>query len=287
MKLQDDGKLNADDPVCRWIQPCPPGWEPITLAHLMAHTSGIPDLMARPAWGLGRVTPTDIASLTADSMRYRPSFAPGTDIRYNNAGFNLLADVVQRASGLSFSDYLQTTFFEPLGMKDTGVDLDGGDHGLATGYAWFPGGLTAQRQANTSVVAGAGAVYSTLDDMLVWNRALHGGKLLSPAAYAQMTANHAPQGYQPRPGRTVRDWGFGLFVAQLGSRVRPGFYDTQVYHTGSWSGFRNLVIHQPDNDVDVIVLSNNYHQTAQVLLLSQQAMAEALGKPIPDRLARD
>ena len=215
LKLQDEGVLSVDDPLCKWIQPCPEAWAPIRLSHLLSHTSGVPDLMARPAWGLQRITP-----MTAEQL-----------------------------TGVSLATYLQQTFFTPLGMKDTGSDADGKARDLVTGYAHFPGGLTPQNDANVSIVFGAGALYSTLDDMLIWERALHHGRVVSPTAYAQMTADHAPDSTPKERGRPRRDWGFGLFANSLGQRVTPAFDDRQIYHTGSWSGFRNLVTWQPDADV--------------------------------------
>lgn len=286
LKLQDEGKLTIGDPVCQWIQPCPAAWAPLRLSHLLSHTSGIPDLMARPAWGSRRVTPATVDELTEDSKAFRLAFEPGTKLRYNNAGFNLAAAVVEKASGMSFGDYLQTALFAPLGMTDTGLETDASQD-IITGHATFPEGLTAQRQPNVSIVVGAGALYSTLDDMLVWERALHGGQVLTPYSYAQMIADHSPAD-QPneRGGRPHRLWGYGLMSNRLGQRVSPAFEDMQIYHTGSWSGFRNLVTWQPDQRVAVIVLSNNYHQQQQVLLISQQAMAEALGKDFPTGLER-
>ncbi len=284
LRLQDQGKLSVEDPVCRWIQPCPAAWAPLRIGHLISHTSGIPDLMQRPAWGLRRVTPATMAELTEDSARYRLSFEPGTDLRYNNAGFNLAADIVEHASGQTFGDFLRTEFFAPLGMADTGLE-DGSGQEIVTGHADFPAGLTAQRQPNVSIVVGAGAIYSTLDDMLVWQRALHGGHVLSQAAYAAMIADHAPPRSSERPSRyRRRDWGYGLMTNVLGERVDPPFGGRQIYHTGSWSGFRNLAIWQPDEEVAVVVLSNNYHQRAEVFLITQQAMAEALGHPFPTGL---
>lgn len=284
LRLQDDGVLSTHDPLCRWIQPCPPAWEPIRLYHLLGHSSGIPDLMARPAWGLRRVTPATMADLTAESMQYRLQFSPGTKIRYNNAAYNLLGAVVEKASGDTLHDYLRTAFFKPLGMADTGYDDGASD--VVMGYANLGVGPSEQPNANVSIIVGAGALYSTLDDLLVWQRALHGGNLLSPRSYAMMIDDHAPESTPPERGRPRRDWGFGVFTNSLGGRVSPGFLDRQIYHTGSWSGFRNLMTYQPDEDITVIVLSNNYHQRDAVFLLSQQGVAEALGRDVPTAMAR-
>src|SRR5690606_41927261 len=81
LHVQDKGVLSVDDPVCRWVDPCPPAWARIRLRHLLSHSSGIPDLMARPGWGLRRVTPSTPEELTADSARYPLQFPPGTKDR--------------------------------------------------------------------------------------------------------------------------------------------------------------------------------------------------------------
>lgn len=284
LRLQDEGKLSVNDPVCKYIQPCPAAWEPIRLHHLLSHTSGIPDLMARPGWGLRRVTPATPEELTADSMRYGLQFPPGTKVRYDNAGFNLLGAVVEKITGMSLHDYLQQAFFRPLGMTDTGYDDGGAD--MAMGYANLAGGVTPQPNANVSIVYAAGALYSTLDDLLIWQRALHHGHVLSPDSYRQMIADHAPEDTPDERGKPRRLWGYGIYEKALGRQVLPGFTDNQIFHTGSWAGFRNLVTYQPDEDVTVIVLSNNYHQREAVFLLSQQGMAEALGRDFPRVVAR-
>ncbi|MEQ7155767.1 serine hydrolase domain-containing protein [Brevundimonas aurifodinae] len=278
LRLQDDGVLSVDDPVCRWIQPCPAAWAPLRIHHLISHTSGIPDLMQRPGWGARRTTPATMRELTEDSAQYGLSFVPGEDLRYNNAGFNLAADIVERASGMAFGAWLQSAFFDPLGMADTGL---GDGAGLVAGHATFPEGLTPQRLANVSIIPGAGALYSTLDDMRVWQRALHAGRLLSAEGHAAMIADYAPPDQGSERGRVRRSWGYGLMANRLGRRVEPGFEEVQLYHTGSWSGFRNLMSWQPGAQISVIVLSNNYHQQEQVFLIAQQAMAEALGHPFP------
>ncbi len=278
LKLQDQGKLTINDAVCKWIQPCPAAWAQIKIHHLLSHTSGIPDLMARPYWGMRRVTPATLAELTEDSKRFPLRFEPGTKVSYDNAGFNLAAAIVEKASGMPYETYMQTAIFEPLGMDRTGL---GDAPDVAMGYANYPSGLAAQTIPNVSIVIGAGAIYSTLDDMLAWERALHRGHVLTPFSYGQMLADHAPADTPDERGRTRRTWGYGIFTKRLGEMVSPSFEDLQVYHTGSWSGFRNLITYQPDADVTVIVLSNNYHQRDQVFLIAEQAMAEALGREFP------
>lgn len=284
LRLQDEGKLSIDDPVCRWFNPCPEGWAEIRLSHLLSHTSGLPDLMDRPGWGLRRETPATLAELTAETVQYRPRFPPGTKADYNNAGFNLLAAVVERVSGLSYETWLQQNFFDPLDMTDTGSDADGAGHGIVNGYNDAGARKVLRNNANVSIIPGAGALYSTVDDVLKWQDALHHGRLLSPRSYGQMIANHAPADQGLRPGARPRDWGFGLFASDLGSGAVPEFPAGQIYHTGSWAGFRNLVSYQPDEDVTVIVLTNNYDQRDRVFLIVQQAMAEAMGRPFPTGL---
>lgn len=286
LRLQDRGVLDIRDPLCNWIDDCPEAWAPIRLHHLLSHTSGVPDLMQQRNWGLIRQTPRTPEELLATTAEYRLSFQPGTAIRYSNAGYNLLGTVVEKASGQSFEDFLRTQFFEPLGMRDTGSDADATGHGVIMGYGDFPQGLTPQPNANVSVVFASGALYSTLDDMLVWQQALHRGHLLSDYSRAQMIMDHAPIDENgDRVGRS-RALGYGLYADRLGERTDAPFSDLQIYHTGSWSGFRNLVLYQPDQDVTVVVLSNNYHQRDKVMLIAQQAMAEALGRDFPRALSR-
>ncbi|MHC3126705.1 beta-lactamase [Brevundimonas sp. GN22] len=286
LKLQDEGKLSVNDPVCNWIQPCPPRWADVRIHHLISHTSGIPDLMAQANWGNVRVTPHTPEQLLANASRYGLQFQPGEKVRYNNVGFNLASYIVSRASGMSFEDYIEREFFAPLGMKDTGSDVHANTPNLAMGYGLFPQGLTPQPLANVSVVQGAGALYSTMDDLLMWNLALHNGLILKPESYADLIRDHSPADTPSERGRPHRAYGYGIFMNSLGERVSPSFSEPQIYHTGSWSGFRNLVTYEPTRKITVVVLSNNYHLRDQVLLISQQGMAEALGKPFPTALSR-
>ena len=290
LRLQDRGVLSVDDPVCRWVQPCPEAWRAVTLHHLLSHQSGIPDLMTRSDWSKLRWRDWTLADLAADTARLPLVFAPGERGGYTNAAYNLLGLVVERASGRPFTDYLRSELLDPLGMADTG--WDDGSAPLATGYAATAEGLGPRRKSGASVVFAAGALYSTIDDMLTWNRALHGvgdspGALLSPRSYAQMIAADPARRYNgvTRAG-VPQTFGYGVFIGTPGLRGNPGFSDRQIFHTGSWSGFRAYTAHQPDADVTVVVLSNNYEQAGAVMLTAQRAMAEALGRPLPVALVK-
>ncbi len=288
LQLQDRGVLTVDDPLCRWVQPCPPAWRAITLHHLLSHQSGVPNLMDRRDWSDLRWRDWTLAELAADSARLPLDFPPGTRVEYSNAGYNLLGLVVENAAGRPFAEHLRVALLEPLGLRDTGWDDD--TVALATGYARTAEGLGPRRRSGAQVVFAAGALYASADDMLRWGRALHGGagvtrRVLSDRSYAQMiAADPARHRIETRWG-LAQTWGYGLFVGSPGARMIPAFSDTQIFHSGSWSGFRNLMTWQPQADVHVVVLSNTYDGETPLSVIAQRAMAEALGRSIPiDRM---
>ena len=282
LRLHDQGVLSVDDPVCRWVQPCPEAWRSVTLHHLLSHQSGVPDLMDRPDWSALRWRDWSLPELAADSASLPLQFAQGEDAAYSNAAYNLLGLVVERASGKPYREGLRA-MLDPLGMKNTG--WDDGSVPLATGYAATAEGLGPRRRSGGSVVYASGALYSTVDDMLRWSRALHGGRVVSDGLYARMVAADPNRRYGGvERGGVPQTFGYGLFVGSPGLRGAPGFADTQIFHTGSWSGFRALASYQPEADVTVVVLSNNYEDNP--MLSAQRAMAEALGRPPPAALVR-
>ena len=285
LQLQDRGVLSVEDSVCRWITPCPEAWRPVTLHHLLTHTSGVPDLMDRPGWSKRRWAEVTPAELTAASAALPLAFAPGERVDYSNAGYNLLGAVVERATGQPFHPHLRSALLEPLGLKTTGFD-DGGTP-LATGYTAGADGVIAQPNSNAGVIFAAGGLHSTADDLFHWTRALHRGRVLSARSYAQMIGDDRPERYPSVERRGVtQTYGYGLFIGAPGLRVRPGFADRQIFHTGSWAGFRAFAAYQPEAQVTVVVLSNRFDQEDAVLLAAQRAMAEALRRPLPEAAVR-
>lgn len=279
LRLHDRGVLDVDDPVCRWVSPCPEAWRPVTLHHLLSHQSGVPDLMSRADWGKMRWRSWAPAELAADSAGSPLEFPPGSNVRYSNAGYNLLGLVVERATGRPYAEHLRTDLLDPLGLKDTGYDDE--TVPLATGYD----GADPRRRSNASVVFAAGGLYSTVGDLHRWNRALHGGRLLSRESHRRMVAHPAAGAFRSTVRYGVpQTLGYGLLAGSPGRRVDPRLDAAQIFHSGSWSGFLAFTTWSPREDVTVVVLQNDYRQGRTGFLASQRALAEALGRSPPERL---
>lgn len=216
--LAERGRLQLEDPVSRHLPNTPAAWRDITLYHLLTHTSGLPNTPAFRSFPL--------------------VFSPGTDFLYSNPGYVLLADVIQRASGQTFEDFLRGNLFQPLGMNDSGS---------VTSTALVPRGATGHfRQAGGWVVAapfdlriawGAGSLYSTPEDLLRWSRGLFGGRVLSAGSLDRMVT---PFFGDYALGVAARNWG--------GRRV--------ITHDGTLDGYRSILACFPESGLTVVVLSN-------------------------------
>jgi CubicO group peptidase (beta-lactamase class C family) len=199
--------------------------------------------MTRRDWPKLRFQEWTPAELVADSARLPLDFEPGTDVKYSNAAYNLLGSVVESASGRPFAEQLRADLLDPLGMKNTGWDDD--TVPLAMGYAKTAEGLGRRPRSAAKVVFASGALYSNLDDMLAWSRALHGGRVLSERSYAQMTAaDPARHPVRARWGVPQR-FGYGLFSGAPGLRMLPPSPTASCSTAAAGPGFRAHMSHQP------------------------------------------
>ena len=234
--LQERGKLRVTDPIKSYLPDAPDAWDSITFHHLLSHTSGL--LNTAPAErGLALPARPD---RTIERFRNLPlQFTPGTKFSYSNAGYQLLAYLIERTSGQRYEEFLRENIFEPLGMKASGS----GTHApivpsLASGYVKEPGG--AFRNApfiDLSNGMGAGSLYSTVGDLHRWTLGVFGGKLLRPDSLTKMTT--------PVDG----EYAYGLVVGTSDGRRR-------FSHGGGINGFVSYLIYYPDSKVTVAVLSN-------------------------------
>ena len=257
LELADQGVLSLDDPLTRWL-PDFPHARGVTLRELLDHTSGLDDFFAHPTL-LDRLGAEPRRAWTpAEVLRYvgAPHFAPGRGYYYSNTNYVLLGQVIERATGRSVASLLRTRFFQPLGLDHTFLQSEEPVVGTpADGYGYAgPRDLSFQNLTDGSsylpftslaTAAGtAGSLVSTASDLARWAVALYGGRVLPPAALAQMedvapTARYRP----PKP------YGLGVERLAFGPLVSWG-------HDGRLSGYRAAMRYFPAQNLTIVVMTN-------------------------------
>jgi CubicO group peptidase (beta-lactamase class C family) len=240
--LQDRGRLSVQDPVSKHLPDCPPEWAPVTLHHLLSHTAGIEiDNLWHWIENHYPALREDPRKEPAPYQRMPLVTPPGEKFQYSNGGYMLLAQVVAKASGRGYQEFLRENVFRPLGMAGTDCDRDAPTPGRARGHHLTPTDAKITEQP-THYVVGAGDVYSTADDMLRWDEALYTDKLLSARAREAMFTPHA---------RSKRG-GYGYaWVVRLGPDGR-----LLQQHGGAGGGFVAYVVRRPREHVYLAVLCN-------------------------------
>lgn len=184
IRLRDQGRLRLEDTLSRYLPAFPHGPR-ITLTHLLGHESGV----ANPEYVALFGRQASLEQLVADIGKQPLLFAPGTDDRYSNAGYNLLSAVIEKVSGRLYGAALQDLVLGPAGMSSSGDASDGAVVvRLATPYVVGPGPARARvADGNYSADVGAGSVYSTVDDLFRWARTIQTDRLFKlgsiPYAY--------------------------------------------------------------------------------------------------------
>jgi len=243
--LAQDGALSLDDPVRKWLPSLPAAADGITLHHLLSHTSGLVDYEdVMPDRVDGQLHDADVLRLL--EAQDRLYFPPGSDYRYSNSGYALLALVVGKASGLDFASFLRERIFGLLGMDGTVAFEDGVSTVArrAYGHSDVDGAWTRTDQSSTSAVLGDGGIYSSIDDLAKWDAALHDDRLLSDASRRLAFSAHTPTGEADVDG-----YGYGW-------RIHDSSHGRLLWHSGETIGFRNVILRWPDQRLTVVLLSN-------------------------------
>lgn len=200
--LAEDGKLSLDDDVREWLPELPEHERPIALRHMVHHTSGLRDyLNLFPLAGRDHYFPISAPQILAMMARQRALiFSPGEQYLYSNTAYMLLAQVVERASGQTLSEFVQARIFEPLQMQGSFMydNYEKIIRRRATGYDRGEDGLVRMVHNYNFDVVGDGQMYSTVEDLLRWDDFLHGAH--KPSIYADMLTegtlnNGDPAGY--------------------------------------------------------------------------------------------
>lgn len=283
LKLEEEGKLSTSDKLSKYYPKYPRAAD-VTLAQMLHHTSGLhsytddADLLGREA----------AVTLTTDEwverfarMPKTQDFEPGTGWHYSNTAYFLLGGVVEKVTGKPLAAVLKERFFTPLGMSRTALD-DESDivPGRAAGYdAEAPGKFTNARMISMTVPGGAGAMRSSASDLVKWNAALFGGKVLQPASFQAMIApgrlNNGQLSSTAMPkveGSERGEYGYALGVGKVEGHARIG-------HGGGIYGFNSSLQEFPADRVTIVVIANGIGKDVGVGQIVKRIERIALSLP--------
>jgi CubicO group peptidase (beta-lactamase class C family) len=245
LKLQEEGRLNVNDKLSKFIPDYPRGDE-VTIHHLLTHTSGIKSFTSKPDFMASATSPATVEQMIASFKNDPFDFNPGEKFSYNNSGYFLLGHIIEKVSGKSYGDYLRDTFFEPLGMHDTGVHSSTVvlEH-EATGYNYQSGKTAKALDWDMSRAGAAGNLYSTVEDLMRWNEGIFGGKVLSEESLkAAFTPVKLSSGDEP-----MMAYGYGWMMGE-----RRGL--KTISHGGGLDGWLSMLTRFVDEKLTVVVFHN-------------------------------
>jgi len=228
LMLQEQGKLNLEDPICNYLEDCPDAWNAITIEQVLTHRDGIPELFNAPdPLESQAISPERLIALFRDKTL---DFEPGKGQGYANSGYIVLGQVIETVSDQSYGQFLQENILQPLEMENT--DYDNPDQVIKHRVTGYVNSNKVVEFVDPSILYAAGGLYSTTGDLFKWVRALFNGKVVSPETVETSLNN-----------------GYGLAVDVFGGRP-------VVAQNGYFPGFTSALRYFPDDDVTLIVLSN-------------------------------
>lgn len=242
MLLVEDGKLQLDDVVTKYLPAAPASWQRIKVRHLLTHTSGLPDYTQGTIDYRKDYTEDELLQF---AYGLKLEFEPGARWNYSNTGYVVLGVLIHKVSGQFYGDLLRQRVFQPLGMKSARIISEADIvPNRASGYRLVRGQWMHQSwvapQLNTTA---DGSLYVSLRDMVAWDAGIRAGHVLSADAWKQVFAPVVLASGKPYP------YGFGWSVATLFGRPAQR-------HGGSWQGFKADIARYPDDGLTIIVLAN-------------------------------
>lgn len=236
----------------------------VTISELLSHTSGIPSFTDSPGFLDGpasRIHHT-VRKFVQEYCSGDVRFEPGTKFAYSNSGYFLLGAVLEQISGVSYEQLLQDRIFKPLGMTDSGyTHSETVIAHRAAGYEHAPSGLQNARYYDMSVPFAAGALYSTVEDLYLWDQALYGERLL-PGPLRDLL-------FKPN----LEDYGYGwvMLVPTTGS---PYAGESIPMHGGAIFGFQSMIQRITQHRELIVLLDNNDSPTLlEIALEIRRALA--------------
>lgn len=256
LMLEEEGKLNINDKITKYI-PTYPNGENITIFHLLNHTSGIKsytDIPDLESFGKTDKTPLEIIEFFQSQS---VDFAPGEEWRYNNSGYIVLGHIIEEITDMSYEDFIQQRIFDKLGMKNSYYGSKSRIiKNRASGYQPNEDGFKNATQISMTIPYAAGSLMSCVDDMLLWNNAIHNNTLIKASSKAKAHTNTSLN------NGALTNYGYGWQINELNNK-------RSIEHGGGIFGFVSQGVYIPDEDIYVIVLTNangNSPQAAAIRL---------------------
>ena len=271
LKLQEAGKLRVSGELSIFFPGFPRGGE-VTIHHLLSHTSGIHSYTSDPGFIEGVTAPVKAADLVEKISKAPFDFDPGKRLNYSNSGYFLLGLIVEKASGQPYAEYLQEKVFKPLGMKNTGLHRRGFEPaGEALGYTRAGKGYRRAVDWDMSWAGGAGALYSTVRDLDLWNEGLFALKVLNRKS---LDLAFTPVKPFDESGKTFYAYGW-LIARHRGLR--------QVGHSGGLHGFQSYLARYPEQNLTVAVLANAEFSPARIARVLAELWLSTVMEPRSER----
>ncbi|WP_114789983.1 serine hydrolase domain-containing protein [Niabella yanshanensis] len=242
LKLMEEGVLSIDDSVHRFFPDAPETWRPIIIKHLMSHTSGLQ--REGPAYDNNKIQPDIDIIKSAYSLPL--VFKPGEKFQYCNLGYFMLAEIITRASGMPWQDYIHKALFVPAGMLNSYVtDFYQIIPRRANGYMHYKDSLI--NATAMYAIRPSGGFLSTSSDMIKWEQAMRDKKIiLKKASWEKLWQPHIKTSDK---ADSKEYYGLGWFVEEY--KGHP-----LVQHGGANIGFRSVFAHFVNDGLSIIILTN-------------------------------
>jgi len=238
-QLAERGQISFDAPISKYLADYPKEiGDKVTIHHLLTHTSGIPSFTNSADYQQIKMNKFSGEKLIAWLKDKPLEFTPGENYKYSNSSYFLLGYIIEKVSGKPYDQFLKENIFDPLGMKDSGYDhSEVVLKNRAAGYSFDGKSFTNAGYLDMTVPGGAGALYSTVEDLYFWDRALYTEKLIKRATLDKI--------FTPFKSNYAYGW-----------VVRDLFGHKRVTHGGGIDGFNTTIARYVDDELCIIVLSN-------------------------------
>jgi len=246
LQLVEQGKIKLDGKVSDYL----PDYRKdtgarMTIHQLLSHTSGVPNYTAQPGFfaNISR-NPFKVDDFVKQYASGDLEFEPGTKFNYSNSGYFLLGDIIEKVTGKSYEQVLKENILDPVGMKNTGYDHYGTVLSKrAAGYIKTQNGYENAPYLDMTIPYAAGSLYSTVEDLFLWDQALYGEKILTAASKELMF----------KPNLENYGYGFGIRKASLGpSKITVPV----IEHNGGINGFSTNIVRLVGDNRLIVLLDN-------------------------------